>query len=498
VCLGIHNQNFGADVLVGCKTITFSDQRPTGSVDAITPVAGGFTIGGWMADPDSAASVTIRVVVDGTTHSIVANQSRPDVGAATPYGSNRGYSTQVTGLSAGLHTVCVTATDIPGGTGLVGDRSFPCGSVVVGSTLAAGTTGVPGPVTPVGPAGTNPVAGIDRDAGVSARLSDGSTVWLFADSLIRNADGSLRYFTHNTAAWAPAGQPTVTHDGSSGGQPVTFVNPVAGFPACVNPGASPGMWPMSAVVVPDGAVDRVLVYMENVCVVDSNTFEFHGTALVEWDYNPAAPPDGQPIQGTVVDQVLFALPDQAEAATIGPDGNLYIYGCAGPAQGGWPTQYGPCTAARVAPAQISVASAYRFWTGTAWTGTSISSAAPINLPDGPDGVTNIPPGGFSVTWDAVNQVYEMVYSPWPGFTDQLAIRLASSPQGPWTAPMIVSLPGCNDTVGGVGFFCYAAGAQPQLSQVGLLGVGYYDQLVSVGPDRGAYLGTTVPLTITTS
>ena len=248
----------------------------------------------------------------------------------------------------------------------------------------------------------------------------------------------------------------------------------------------------------DGSVDRVYVFLANVCVIDSKTFEFHGTSLVEWDYDPSAPPDGQPIQGTTLSQVFFSQANQAEAATIGADGNVYVYGCSGPANGGWPTEYGPCTVARVAPTQIAVASAYRYWTGTAWTGTTTSAAAPLNMPNGPDGVLNLPPGGFSVTWDPTNQVYEMVYSPWPGFTDQMAIRLAPSPQGPWTAPMIVTLPGCKDTVSGVGYFCYAAGAQPQFSSAGQLGVGYYDQAVSNGPLRGSYLATTVPLAITTS
>jgi len=258
------------------------------------------------------------------------------------------------------------------------------------------------------------------------------------------------------------------------------------------------MWPMSAVVVPNGAVDRVLVYMANVCVTPSNTFELHGTALVEWDYNPAAPPDGQPVQGQVLSQVFFAGSDQAEAATVGADGNVYVYGCAGPANGGWPTEYGPCTVARVAPGQADQAAAYRYWTGTAWTGTTTSSAAPLNLPDGANGVTNLPPGGFSVSWDATNAVYEMVYSPWPGFTDQMAIRLSASPTGPWTAPMIVTLPGCDDSVSGIGYFCYAAGAQPQFSVPGWLGFGYYGELVWVGPNRGSYLASTLPLTITTN
>src|SRR5262249_6212013 len=158
-----------------------------------------------------------------------------------------------------------------------------------------------------------------------------------------------------------------------------------------------------------------------------------------WDYDPTAPPDGQPVVGQVVVQSLFTGADQDEAATIGADGMVYVYGCAGPAGGGWPTEYGPCPVARVSTAQRSVASDYRYWNGSTWVATA-SSAVAMGMPDGADGVTNLPPGGFGVTWDATNGVYEMVYSPWPGFTDQLAVRLSLTPQGPWTAPIVVSLP----------------------------------------------------------
>ncbi|HKY16894.1 MAG TPA: hypothetical protein VJM33_18350, partial [Microthrixaceae bacterium] len=108
---------------------------------------------------------------------------------------------------------------------------------------------------------------------------------------------------------------------------------------------------------------------------------------------------------------------------------------------------------------------------------------------------NHPVASLSVTYDDVHDLYVMVYSPWPGFTDRVIVRAAVSPEGPWTPPMEVVLPGCVDSVGGRGFYCYAGSAQPQFSSPGLLGVGYYDQLIALSPERGGYLVVTVPFNV---
>lgn len=89
-----------------------------------------------------------------------------------------------------------------------------------------------------------------------------------------------------------------------------------------------------------------------------------------------------------------------------------------------------------------------------------------------------------MTRDAAHGAYVMAYSPWPGFTDRLHVRVATAPEGPWTAPVGVLLPGCGGTVAGVTYACYAGTTQPAFSGPGLLGLGYYDQLVRVGPSAG--------------
>jgi hypothetical protein len=245
------------------------------------------------------------------------------------------------------------------------------------------------------------------------------------------------------------------------------------------------MWPMSAVAVPaGGGRDRIVVYLANMCVsAGETTYEPHGVAVAEWIYDPATYALGQPIRATLLAGHLFADVDTAEAAVVGTDGLIYVYGCDGPANGGWPTEYGPCTVGRVAASQVADASAYRFWDGSGW---SAGSGSAMSMPDGRDGVTNLPPGGVDVVYDATNHLYVMGYSPWPGFTNQVALRFATAPQGPWTAPVVATLPGCDDTVAGQDLHCYAAAVQPRFSTPGTIGLGWYDQAVSAAPLRGGY------------
>ena len=497
VCAAALNQRLGEDRLLGCTTVPITDSRPVGSVDSAIPVPGGVRVQGWFADPDTRAPVTVLVKLDETTHVAMANLSRPDVGAAYPgFGSAVGFDLTVTGLGSGIHDVCVTGAEAAAGPGLVGQRRMPCGSVVLGSTLSVATTGagVAGPA--VGPPPGSPFARVDRDAGVSVPLRDGSTLWLFGDSMERNADGSLRYFVNNTAAWAASGRPTTTLDVAASDRPTQFATPTSEFPPCTNPTDTEAMWPMSAVAVPEGSNDRVLVYLANICLGPGPTVETRGVALAAWTYQPGTGASA-PVVGTVLDQHLNSDADWAEAAMIGSDGLVYVYGCAGPDDGGWPTEYGPCTVGRVSSANAGDAGAYRYWNGSSWV-AGLASATALNMPHGRNGVTNLPVGGVNVVHDAALGLYVMGYSPWPGYTTQLALRFSKSPQGPFTPPLVLSLPGCDDAAHGTGYHCYAGGVQPRWSGPGRIGVGWYDQLVSMPPLRGGYLSGSVPVEVLTS
>ncbi len=257
------------------------------------------------------------------------------------------------------------------------------------------------------------------------------------------------------------------------------------------------MWPESAVAVPQGGgVDRVLVFMSKVCLGDQwLEIESRGMALVEYTYRSASPPIDTEVAGTITQFNLFddSKPYGRGAVLSGDGSTVYTYQC-----GEFGEVWGPCTVGRVPVGSVTNSSAWRYWNGGDWNQSSnwvasASSAAAMGTPTG-GGVT-IPVAAFTLTYDDVHDVYLMVYSPWPGFTDRVVVRVAETPVGPWTEPVEVFLPGCDDTTGGVQYRCYAGTAQPKLSQTGLLGLGYYDQLISAAPIRGQYLTVTVPFKV---
>jgi hypothetical protein len=93
--------------------MTLVANLPIGSVDSMKLAQDGtLSVSGWTFDPDTPTSpVTVTVTVDGTPHTVTANGSRPDVGAAFPAaGSAHGYGVTST-VGAGAHTVCVAFTD---------------------------------------------------------------------------------------------------------------------------------------------------------------------------------------------------------------------------------------------------------------------------------------------------------------------------------------------------------------------------------------------------
>jgi hypothetical protein len=493
ICVIASNVGWGSPTWLGCRTVTVPasppDHRPTGSVTGVVPVVpDGVRVTGVATDPDTTGPVSVRVVVDDGPSRVVST-------------SGGGFDTTIRGLAGGRHEVCVTALDIADTSGtysLQGDRSWPCGTVILGD-VAVGSSGAPSTSpTPVGPSSGSPLARIDRDAGVSVQLRDGSVLWLFGDSTQVDSGGRQLYFVNNTAAWAAAGAPTVTQDGVSGVAPYQFVTPAGASWTCPADKPTRAMWPLSAVATPSGSTDVVTAFFGNVCLgSEPLQIASRGVAVVRWTYDPASPPASARITGTVVNQQLFDASAQYGTAAVADGSWIYGYQCSSPPDGPgveYPNQFGPCTVGRVATASVAVRDQWRFWNGTGWV-ADVGQAAPIIPQPDPSADPQLPVSSMTVTWDAPNGVFVMAYSPWPGFTDRIFVRVATSPQGPWSEPVLVTLPGCNDSVGSTQFYCYAGTAQPELSSPGLLGLGYYDQLVAVGPNRGQYLTITVPFSV---
>lgn len=486
VCVTAVNVGSGTDEPLGCRTVWvdgLQDRRPIAAVDQVVPQVGGVRIKGRASDVDGAVGF-VRLRVDGGSP-----QNVPVSGG--------GFDTVVAGLSNGPHRLCVTVPDVPSPVpATVGDRLLPCATVTLGS-IRVGTSGAPSWMSAVGPPPGHPLERIDRDAGVSAQLRDGSTLWFFADSSEVDSNGNLRYFVNNTAAWASAAAPAMTRDGVvAGWHPVQFLDPGAGFPACPA-GRSPAMWPMSAVVVPAGPLDRVIVFLGNVCLGGPLDITARGIAVADYFYDPSHPPVDAPIKGRLLNQVLFttAEEDYGTAAVLGPDDRIHAYACRRPPQPTFmaPGAYGPCTVARVSPDSVQDRSAWRFWNGSSWVADA-ASAAGMTMPDGVDGYS-VPVASASVARDPASGRYVMAYSPWPGFTDRIQVRVADQVQGPWTAPVDVHLPGCYDTVVGSEFLCYAGTVQPRFDGPGVLGLGYYDQRIDALTPRGQYRAVKVPFEV---
>lgn len=109
VCAYATNPATGATGVVGCRAVVVAGADPFGAVDPPAPAAvGAAEVRGWAIDPDAAGPVTVHVYVDGVARTaLVADQNRPDVGAAFPaQGSAHGYATTLTGLAPGPHQVC--------------------------------------------------------------------------------------------------------------------------------------------------------------------------------------------------------------------------------------------------------------------------------------------------------------------------------------------------------------------------------------------------------
>jgi hypothetical protein len=472
----------GGEVRLGCVDAEVSDvassvDRREIRLTAVRPAAeGAIEVRGVLVGPGRRATSTIAV----TTHegAVAADALAAPGRVAVDDGTVR---FTVDGLSPGTHLVCPVAAeaievvaprpdvDVGVGTG--------CGSAVIGDP-AVGTTGRPASSTVVAPRPGHPLRATERDGGVSVELGDGSVLWFFGDTAERGADGGLRYFVNNTAAWASADAPTTTRDAvEPDGTPVLFADPPEGI-CSASPYPNPAMWPEAAIAVPlaDGR-DRVVVFMGKVCLgTGFLDIDDVGLAVAEYLYDPEDPPVDRPVRGRVTQPDLAPTTARfGRAAVLAPDGYVYGQEC-----GVFPDAWGPCRVARVRPESLTEPAAWRYWNGGPWIEASSWSpdrrdAAPTAMP-APVGEP-YPVAAFDLEHDEDLGVYVMAYTPWPGFCGRVALRIAETPVGPWTEPVEVTLPDCREEIDGQGYYCYAGTLLSTRCAAETVGVGYFDMLV---------------------
>lgn len=113
-----------------------NDNSPYGAVTSTTTIENGVTLAGWGVDPDapqsSNRSIAVHVYVDGVKKAeLVADDVDPSLEQYYRYyGTEQAFSTTITGLSPGLHEICVYGINISGSNGQ--NSRFPCVDVTAG------------------------------------------------------------------------------------------------------------------------------------------------------------------------------------------------------------------------------------------------------------------------------------------------------------------------------------------------------------------------------
>jgi len=112
VCVWAINRNEGEDALLGCRRLEVRVD-PLGHLDEVTTTSVGLRVRGWAIDPDTAAPVQVRLLVDGRQRQeVVASTDRPDVGAAYPgYGNAHGFDVTLPGPKR-HSSVCASAVNV--------------------------------------------------------------------------------------------------------------------------------------------------------------------------------------------------------------------------------------------------------------------------------------------------------------------------------------------------------------------------------------------------
>jgi hypothetical protein len=152
ICVTGVNVSFGANALIGCKTIAPFTGSPIGVIDSASAAEGTITINGWMLDPDSLGPITVNATLDGQPVApVTADGVKPGLGSVfLGYGDNHDYTVSLTSLSAGTHTVCIYGVNVgPGANGSPLCRTF---AVLSGNPIGVidSTSTAPGSITVLG------------------------------------------------------------------------------------------------------------------------------------------------------------------------------------------------------------------------------------------------------------------------------------------------------------------------------------------------------------
>lgn len=123
----------GSTALLGCETVVVGS--PFGSVERVVSGPRNARVSGWVIDPDTPASTSVHVYVNGVAVAIPASQVRADVGTAFPgFGDNHGFD-QIVAAPSGTQRVCLYGINAagPGTNTTLGCRTITVGGPPFGS-----------------------------------------------------------------------------------------------------------------------------------------------------------------------------------------------------------------------------------------------------------------------------------------------------------------------------------------------------------------------------
>jgi hypothetical protein len=256
------------------------------------------------------------------------------------------------------------------------------------------------------PQGANVVG---RDGGYSAEFQ-GQSVWLYSDTFLSKPNALGRTLISDSWAWTTDLHSFQQQDDATG-DPAMFLPETPAETqfnqAHLNTdGQRWALW--LAAIVADTARDRALIFY-SVVHAAPGSFNFYstGVSVASWagfGQTPVRPPG-----------LLFQQNEPAfGAAALIDSGVLYVYGC------GTSSSSKPCPLGRVDPANVLDRSAWTYWAGNGRWSPNLSDA--ISVFNGDD--------ILNVSWNAYLGEYVAIYS--EPISDEVMIRTAPRPEGPWS------------------------------------------------------------------
>ncbi len=297
-----------------------------------------------------------------------------------------------------------------------------------------------------------------RDGGYSAKYNE-FTMWFYGDSMLSLAGEDGSSWRNNTCSWSldldsTDGVTEFFEDEDSLGAPKECLPKTeaeqifnqahdSSDSNCEEPcGARYALWPES-MVVDDNTGNAYVFY--NKIYGEPGEWNFHSVgSSVAVFHDPLEPPTRPEMNVVSDDPTLLFGPSEP---VVGPgafvhDGHVYAYGCNG--------DFGDrCKVGRVPMESIMDRDAWRFYKSGSWK-SSLKDASTVMI-----GASIM-----TVYWNEHIGSFLAVYS--VPLENNIAVRTAPKPEGPWSDPLIVF----KGSPGNTGANAYSAVAHDELSKYG--------------------------------